>query len=432
MANPSGEEERLAPVDDVPVVDLRPPRISHVIVIALLVGLFAAVWLVGYTKISDLIWQNSFVTSHRWTIPIGILFFSLLVGLTGKFMHAANMIEGDATESFKAGDVTTYKTFWGTLLSSFFSLFSGASIGPEGALGFLAVQVSEWLAARLRFTKEGALGVALAGMSSAYNGVVGNPVFATLLASEVSGGARGFGFVATNLAAGAIGFLVFALLGIPAFAGFLNVGAPVGISVVWVIWALGLGLAGAIVAIYIALVVRAGKRFMGVFDQRPLLRIMVAAVIIAAVCYLIPDLMFSGEKVIHSIMASPAQYGVPMLLLMALIKPILLALSLKSGYLGGPIFPALFTAAMIALAINLVDPNIPLSILIPCLEVAVVTLLLRAPLTAILLVAVVTGAGASADQLGLVTVSAATSLGIGVLLQKAMAKRQSLAQPAAA
>ncbi len=410
--------------------DLRPPHIRHVIVIALIVGLFAALWLVIYERLSDAIWGNSFVAGHAWAVPAGVLFFSLLVGLVEKYMHAANMIRGGADEALRAADVTTYRTFWGSLLSSFLSLFSGASIGPEGALGFLAVQLSEWLAAKLKFTREGTLGVALAGMSSAYNGVVGNPVFATLLASEVSGGKGGFALLASNLAAGAVGFLVFALLGIPAFAGFLNVGAPAGITLVWVVWAVALGLLGALLALYIAIAVRGAGRVMAAFGDRTILRIVAAALVIGAVCYFIPELMFSGQKSIHNMMANPAQYGLGMLLLMAVLKPLLLGLSLKSGYLGGPIFPALFTAVMVALAISLLAPGVPLAILIACLEVSVVTLLLRAPLTAILLVSVVAGAGASADLLGLVTVSAATSLGIGLLLQRRMAGRQAPAQAA--
>jgi H+/Cl- antiporter ClcA len=71
-------------------------------------------------------------------------------------------------------------------------------------------------------------------------------------------------------------------------------------------------------------------------------RILFAGVIIGAVCYLIPELMFSGEASIHSIISNPAQFGIAMLFLMAVLKVVLLALSFKSGYLGGPIFPTIF------------------------------------------------------------------------------------------
>jgi len=106
---------------------------------------------------------------------------------------------------------------------------------------------------------------------------------------------------------------------------------------------------------------------------------------------------------------------------MALLKPLLLALAFKSGYLGGPIFPSLFTAVMVGLAISLLAPQVPLSILIACLEVAVTTLLLRAPLTSILLVGLLARAGSG--LLGLITVSAVTAMLLGRALQNAREQR---------
>jgi len=66
--------------------------------------------------------------------------------------------------------------------------------------------------------------------------------------------------------------------------------------------------------------------------------------------------MFSGENQIEAIIANAAHYGVAMLLLFGILKILLLALSVKSGFLGGPIFPILFSCTMIALALNLVFP----------------------------------------------------------------------------
>ena len=408
------------------------PNIVHVLLVALAVGVFAVVWLVVYSQGNDLIWKSSFATTNRWAIPVGVVVFSLLVGLAEKFLHAPNVVNGGIDEALKAEDVATYKTFWGTLLSSLFSLWSGASVGPEGPLGFLAVQIAQWIAARLKFNKQSALVASIVGMSSAYNGIVGNPIFATLLATEASGAKNGMLLVAPSLVGGTVGFLLFALLGIPPFAGFLNVGTVTDLSLGLVVWALVLGLVGAVVAVYIGLAFRVLGRVMAVFKDRVIERALVAGIIIGAVCYFIPNLMFSGETEIHGIIANPAAIGLPMLLLMALLKPLLLALSLKSGYLGGPIFPALFTATLVGLAISLVAPGVPLAVLVMCPAVGVITLLLRAPLTAILLVSVMVSAGASATMIGLITVAAATSLGVGMVLQRAQAQRAARPQGAQA
>jgi H+/Cl- antiporter ClcA len=409
------------------------PNIGHVLLIALLVGAFGLLWLVAYELLVELVWGN-LLSGQRWAIPVGAVFFSLLVGLLQRYMRAPDVAEGGIEKPLKAQDVATYKTFWGSLLSSFCSLLSGASIGPEGCLGMLAVEVAQWIATKLKFTKQGVMVAALAGMSSAYNGIIGNPVFATLLGTEASGSKGGLALVGVNLVAGVVGFLVFTLVGVPAFAGSLNVGQPAELTLRWVLWAVGLGLVGALVAAFMGVALRGMDRVMGVFKERVIERALVAGVVVGVVCYFIPDLMFSGQKSIQYIVSHPAEYGLWMLLLMAILKPLLLALSLKGGYLGGPIFPTLFTAMMVGLAISLLAPGVPLSILLVCPTVGVVTLALHAPLTAILLVALLTGAGDNSDMIGLVAVSAATALVAGMVLQGRRARRSQaqLAEPSAA
>lgn len=394
----------------------------QILLIALVVGLFTVVWLVAYSELNSLIWENDFVAANRWTIPAGAIFFSLLVGLVGKYLHAPNVIEGgNAAEALAAGDTSGYKTFWGALLSSFFSLLSGASVGPEGPIGFLAVDISEWLALKLKLAKEAFLPASLAGLSSAYNGIVGSPVFAALYASEASGGKGGLALLVADLAAGAVGFLLFTLLNVPPFAGFLAVPPISTIEANWVIWAIALGALGAVLAAYAAIAFRAAGKLMGVFEDRIILRALVAGAIIGGVCYFIPELMFSGESSIHTIVANAASYGVPMLLLLAVLKPPLLALSFKGGYLGGPIFPSLFTAVMLGLVVNQLVPSLPLAICLTCVEVGVVTLVLKAPLTSILLVTVVANGDASLD--GLIVVASVTAVIVGQGFQALMARR---------
>lgn len=394
----------------------------QILLIALIVGLFTVVWLVVYSELNSLIWQNDFVAANRWTIPVGAIFFSLLVGLVVKYLHAPNLINGgNAAEALAAGDISGYKTFWGALLSSFLSLLSGASVGPEGPIGFLAVDISEWLALRLRLAREAFLPAGLAGLSSAYNGIVGSPVFAALFASEASGGKGGIALLVTDLAAGAVGFLLFALLNVPAFAGFLAVPSINAIETSWVVWSIALGALGAVLAAYIAIAFRVAGKLMGVFGDRIILRIVVAGAIIGVVCYFLPELMFSGESSIHIIVANAASYGVPMLLLFAVLKPPLLALSFKGGYLGGPIFPSLFTAVMLGLIVNQLVPSLPLAICLTCVEVGVITLVLKAPLTSILLVTVVAGGNATLD--GLIVVASVTAVIVGQGFQELMARR---------
>ena len=131
--------------------------------------------------------------------------------------------------------------------------------------------------------------------------------------------------------------------------------------------------------------------------------------------------MFDGYQQLPKIIQNPAQFGVALLLLFALLKILLLGLSFKSGYLGGPTFPTLFSCTMVAMALSLLFPAIPVSILVLCIEAAAVSLLLNAPLAAILLVAVV----GTADPflIALMCLSTVTAMFVGFEVKRLMARR---------
>jgi H+/Cl- antiporter ClcA len=131
---------------------------------------------------------------------------------------------------------------------------------------------------------------------------------------------------------------------------------------------------------------------------------------------LTPNLLFSGESQIHAIVADPVAIGAGMLLAMAVLKILLLALAFRSGYIGGPLFPILFSATMLGLAINLIFPGAPVSICVLCIEASVLSLAMGAPLTAILLVAVV--GTADITMVLLLTISSVTAMVLADVLRR--------------
>ena len=73
---------------------------------------------------------------------------------------------------------------------------------------------------------------------------------------------------------------------------------------------------------------------------------------------------------------------------MALVKLALLAVAFKSGFLGGPTFPAIFASVCVALAIGLVFPDIRIDVLIGGVMAGFLMVLFKAPFMVILLTAV--------------------------------------------
>jgi H+/Cl- antiporter ClcA len=401
------------------------PKIWMVILLAFVAIIFTALWLGAYKLLNNAIWNNSFVTSNAWTFPVGVLIFSLLVGLVQKYLRAPTVIHGGAFESMKGGgeEKTDYTTFPGTLLSSFFSLLSGASVGPEGPLAFLVHDITAWISEKLKVAEESRLGLSLAALASAYNGIIDNPLFTGVLATEfqVGGKELGIAFLAWNLLAGVIGYFFFTLLGLPVFAKYIPFTPISSLKPEYALYAILLGLVGSLVALLLAASFQVFGRVMGRFGDRGILRTMAAGVVIAIAGYFFPQVRFAGETQIFPMIQNPAQFGVGLLLLFALLKILLLGLSFKSGYLGGPTFPALFSCTMVAMALSLLFPAIPVSIFVLCIESATVGLLLSAPLAAILLVAVI--GTADPYMIALMCLSTVTAMFVGFGVRRLMARR---------
>jgi H+/Cl- antiporter ClcA len=262
-------------------------------------------------------------------------------------------------------------------------------------------------------------------MASAYNGLIGSPLFTAVLATEVRiGGNDSLRYLLMNLVAGVIGFLFYALVGLTPFAQFIAFTPITSLKPEYCIYAIVLGAIGA----FVAIAVGASFQFFGrvmetAFNGRILQRILAAGLVTSIVCFFYPDVMFSGEVQIHSILDNPAHYGVMTLLLYAILKILLLGLAFKSGYLGGPLFPVIFTCTMIGLALSLSFPSVPVGILVMCIEAAALALVLRAPLTAILLVVVV--GTADAYVVSLLVIATVTSMIVGGRVQRFMARRAS-------
>jgi H+/Cl- antiporter ClcA len=409
------------------------PKLWAIVLIALIAITFTALWLGAYNWLNRAIWSNSFVAHNRWTIPVGVIVFSLLVGLTQKYLRAPTVIHGGFVEAVqgKTGP-NDPATFPGTLLSSLLSLISGASVGPEGAIAFLVLQIAAWARDRLRLAKKTALGFDVAATASAFNGIIGNPLFTGVLATELQvGGGANFVYLAWNLLAGVVGYLFFTLLALPAFASYVPFAPITQLTVGYALATVALAFLGGLVAILTGALFQAFERIITrVFGERVVWRALIAGIIIGIVCFFVPEVMFSGEAQIFGPIQNPLKYGVLVLIGLGLLKLALLALSMKSGFLGGPTFPLLFACTMFALAVNLLFPGIPITICVISIEGAALSLALGAPLTAILLVATI--ATSNPYEQALLALAAVVGLLMGAIVKTLMAQRAARAASASA
>lgn len=191
-----------------------------------------------------------------------------------------------------------------------------------------------------------------------------------------------------------------------------------------------LALVGLVLALLTGLFMKLAERFFVRFKDRIVLRALLAGLIFSVAGVVAPVVMFSGEGQVQSVIDNAAGYGVVLLLVLAVAKPALLAVGFRSGFLGGPIFPIMFAATSVALAITALLPGMPLTIAVAGIVAGATYVAFRVPLMVILL----TGFMLGADEtlLALIVVALATAMIAMPPLQGRMAARQAARASAAA
>jgi H+/Cl- antiporter ClcA len=183
----------------------------HVVVVAAIGAVSVLAWLVVYTEVTRLLWQNDFVTANPWMFPVICLPLSLLVGLLVKYRNAPTTL-GESMLDSLAGDVS--KIDWRSLpinaLMAWVSLFSGAVLGPEGGIGGIASKIAALYGEKVAIPVEHRSRLVFSTVASAYNGLVANPLFTGVLGSELikDPEAKARNLPAT-LIGGSIGYLIF-------------------------------------------------------------------------------------------------------------------------------------------------------------------------------------------------------------------------------
>jgi H+/Cl- antiporter ClcA len=362
----------------------------HVVAVAVITAAVVLVWLVFYETVNRLLWENDVVTANPWLFPVICLPFSLVVGLLVKYRKAPTTLDESLLDSL-SGDTSAidWRTLPITVLMSLVSLFSGAVLGPEGGIGGIASKLAVLYAEKVRIPAEQRSRLVFSSLASGYNGLIANPLFTGVLGSELvkDAEARARNLPA-NLIGGSIGFLIFFAAGSSGLENYLHLSPTQPYQPYDAALVLAFGLVGLILAVIAGGLFRVSAGFFGRFNERPVERALIAGVIFSAVGVVAPILLFSGETQIQTVVANPSSYGPLVLLGMALVKLALLAVAFKSGFLGGPTFPAIFASVCVALAISLVLPGVRSDVLIGGVMAGFLIVLFKAPFMVILLTSV--------------------------------------------
>jgi len=337
-----------------------------------------------------------------WPVPWLVL-CGLLTGMTIRYLPG-NGGHSPAFGFHTGGGPPVDRELPAVILASLTTLSLGAVLGPEapliaigGGLAALTVHLAKKDAPPMALTI-----IASAGSFAAISTLLGSPVLGAFLIMEAAGvGGATLSLVALpGLLASGIGSLVFigldAWTGLGTFSLSLTAVPPaVNPTVATMAWALVVGAAAALIGWVI--------RWIGL-SLRPVVhlnRVLVTAALgmligLTAMTYqLLTDnsftqVLFSGQDALPELVEHAADYSVGVLILLAACKTFVYGLSL-SAFRGGPVFPAMFTGAVLGIA----AAGLPGMSMAPGIAMgigAMCAAMLRLPMTSTLLAVLLMGA----------------------------------------
>ena len=350
-----------------------------------------------------------------WPIPPLVL-AGILVSLTIRYLPGRG--GHSPADGFKAGaGAPSPAELPGIALAALATLSLGVVLGPEaplialgGGLGVCAVR----LVKRDAPARTSAV-VAAAGSFAAISTLLGSPLLGAFLLMEASGlaGAMLELVLVPGLLAAGVGSLVF--LGLDSWTGLgtfslaipnlPHVGSPTGAEL---LWAVAIGV--------MAVPLGSAIRWLGLFlrphvERRMLLATPVLGLAVAGLAIAFAagtgkgssEVLFSGQSALGPFISQSASFTVGALLLLLACKGLAYGVSL-SGFRGGPTFPAMFLGAVGGVALSHL-PGLPLVDGVAIGIGAMTVVMLRLPLTSVLLATLLLGSdGLAVTPLAIVAV----------------------------
>jgi H+/Cl- antiporter ClcA len=283
----------------------------------------------------------------------------------------------------------------GIVAASAVSLIGGASLGPEKALGSMGGGAGTWSSRRRGLEVEDRQVNTLAGFAGAYGGLFSSPVIVVMMILEVArpGGQRLTKALVGAIVASSVSFgIYFAVAG----SFFLDVyEVPSYRYEDWHLLAgVALGLLAAAIVTLLVIVMKLAAGLFGRLKLPSVAKTTIGGVVFGLVGVMLPLTMFTGSDQLTVVLDDAGTLGVGLLVALVLAKILTFAVSQASGFVGGPIFPALFIGGTAGVVVNQVFTGVPLGLAFTCLLAAVPGSVVSAPFSMVLLAAFLTQVGA--------------------------------------
>jgi len=271
--------------------------------------------------------------------------------------------------------------------NGFLSIISGASLGPEAPSAFISAGTSSFTAGKLKTSSETTKIMNISSVSGMLGTLLGSPFLApVLIASSAKKNIQNMHNLLTySTVASAFGVATF--FGLFHTVAAIDIGLPSypGAGLGALIQALCIGILAALfLAVISRLTTPIIDKIVTAFHAKPYTLAITSGLITASIAFVLPLTMFSGQYTIPSLIEKSADYGITLLITIAIAKLFSTLLLLKSGFFGGPIFPMIFVGATIGIIVTHIVA-VPLTLAVAAAISGILTIAMRQPLSAALL-----------------------------------------------
>ncbi len=283
----------------------------------------------------------------------------------------------------------------GIVAVSAVSLIGGASLGPEQALGATGGGAATWIAQRRRLDDDDADADVLNGFAGAYGGLFSSTVIVVMFVLEIArpGGRQLVKALVGGIVASSVSFgIYFVIVG----AVFLDAyEVPSYEFADWqLLAAIPLGLLAAVIATAVGASTAGSTRL---FTRLPIpsgAKPPLGGAVFGLIGVALPLSLFTGSDQLESVLQDAGTLGLGLLVAILVAKVLAFAVSVGSGFVGGPIFPALFIGGTAGAVVHEIFADVPLGLAVTCLFAAVPGALVAAPFAMALTAAFMTQVGA--------------------------------------
>jgi H+/Cl- antiporter ClcA len=275
------------------------------------------------------------------------------------------------------------------------SLIGGASLGPEQALGTIGGGAGSWISDRRALEDDGAQVTALSGFAGAYGGLFSSSVIVVMMLLEVArpGGQRFAKVLVGAMVASSVSFGIYFAIAGSVFLDAYRV--PQYDYHDWqLLAAIPLGLFATALVVVLGVFMQVSVAMFARMKVPAMAKPVIGGAVFGVVGVLLPLTLFTGSEQLKTVLTDGGTLGLGLLGVVVVAKMLTFAVSGASGFVGGPIFPALFIGGTAGAFVHELIPGVPLGLAFTCLLAAVPGALMPAPFTMVLLAAFLTQVGA--------------------------------------